>query len=131
MPRRDEDVLAHCLRVIKRLVENGDSYYVGITESPIRRWESHSAKYTTMHLLLVAESSRTTADLEMSILQKFAFQSLKCENGSFGGECASIGSPHYLYVVSRSLGLLRGTYREPKRPRMKATVADDCRGIFR
>ena len=131
MPERHEDPLIHCMRVIRRLAGNTCCYYVGITESPIRRWEAHCTKYTTMYLLYVAETSRTTAAFEMSILRQIAFGSLMFENDSFGGESASSASPHYLYVVTRESGLLRGSYRAPRRSRMRANIMDDLQGIYR
>ena len=131
MPEHYEDPLTHCMRVIRRLAGNDCCYYVGITESPIRRWEAHCTKYTTMYLLYVAETSRTTAAFEMAILRRVAFVSLMCENDSFGGESASSASPHYLYVVTRESGLLRGSYRAPKRSRMRANIMDDLQGIYR
>ena len=131
MPEQYEDPLPHCMRVIRRLAGNDCSYYAGITESPIRRWEAHCTKYTTMYLLYVAETSRATAGLEQAILREFAFRSLMCENDSHGGESASSASPHYLYVVARESGQLRGSYRAPKRSRMRATVMDYLQGIIR
>ena len=128
MPLRHEDPLTHCMCLLRRLVRNDSCYYVGITESPIRRWEAHSRKYTTMYLVYVAATSRTTASLEMAILHKVAFGSLMCENNSLGGEAASSGTPHYLYVAVRESGLLRGNYREPKRSRFgSCDVAEDIR----
>ena len=132
MPERYEDPLTHCMRVIRLLAGNNCSYYVGITESPTRRWESHCRRqYDTMYLLYVAETSRTTAGLEQAILSEVAFRSLLCENNSYGGESASSATPHFLYVVTRESGNMRGHYPEPKRSRMRATVMDDIRGIYR
>ena len=129
MPQRVEDPFTHCMSLLGRLVRNDCCYYVGITESPIRRWEAHARKYTTMYLVYVAETSRTTAALEMAVLNKVAFGSLKCENDSRGGEAASSGSPHYLYVAARESGLMRGNYREPKRSRLRtADVMEEIRG---
>jgi hypothetical protein len=129
MPLQHEDPFTHCMGLLGRLVRNDCCYYVGITESPIRRWEAHSRKYTTMYLVYVAETSRTTAALESRILHKVAFGSLMCENNSRGGEAASSGSPHYLYVATREIGLLRGSYRAPKRSRgmRSADVRQDIR----
>ena len=128
MPLCHEDPLTHCMCLLRRLVRNDSCYYVGITESPIRRWEAHSRKYTTMYLVYVAATSRTTASLEMAILHKVAFGSLMCENNSLGGEAASSGTPHYLYVAVRESGLRRGNYREPKRSRFgSCDVAEDIR----
>ena len=128
MPLQHEDPLTHCMCFLRRLACNDCCYYVGITESPIRRWEAHSRKYTTMYLVYVAETSRTTAALEMAILQRVAGGNLRCENDSLGGEAASSGSPHFLYIATRESGLLRGKYRAPKRSRMQsADIMQDLR----
>ena len=84
-----------------------------------------------MYLLYVAETSMTTAAFEMAILRQFVFVSLLRENQSYGGECASSASPHYLYVCTRESGLLRGSYPAPKRSRMSASFMDIVQGIFR
>ena len=124
MPLRNQDPLSHCFAVIARL--DDVAYYVGITESPVARWQDHNFKgYVCMRLLFVAESSHITAGLERAILERLAYRSLRCENASYGGEGASRGSPHFLYVVTRQNSLLRRTFGTAKRSRFSSTVAED------
>jgi len=113
MPTRHADPFRHCMNFLGRI--KGVAYYIGITESPPLRWESHSHKYDLMYLVWVAQSSRETADLEKQLLDRVAFRSLSCENRSYGGERPSAGSPHFVYVCTRESGLMRGNYGVPRR----------------
>jgi len=113
MPTRHEDPFRHCMNFLGRI--KGVAYYIGITESPPLRWESHSHKYDLMYLVWVAQSSRETAALEKQLLDRVAFRSLSCENRSYGGERPSAGSPHFVYVCTRESGLMRGNYGVPRR----------------
>ena len=101
------------------------SYYIGITENPHRRFREHSRSYDGMVVLYQARSSRESGALERRLIAEFAgmgerqeglaglvapqsgLGNLRCRNYGRGGEHASIGSPHYTYVVWRSDGLLR------------------------
>ena len=54
-----------------------------------------------MFLLAVAESSRTTGQLERELIEMLR-SPMMCANIGAGGESSSHGSPHFLYVVFRS-----------------------------
>lgn len=127
MPTKTQDPFAHCLEFLSKV--SGVKYYIGITESPVLRWEAHSHRYSYMYVVWVADSSRETAQLEMRLLDRLAFKSLSCENDSYGGERPSAGSPDFLYICTRESGLMRGTYPEPRRgSRMGASVLESLYG---
>lgn len=80
----------------------GQPFYIGITESPHRRFREHSEgggqTWERMVVLVQAVSSSTTASLERELLREFGDRTL-CHNNSAGGEGASAGSPHFLYML--------------------------------
>ena len=117
LPDASADAFAHCRQQVSAIarVGGGRAFYIGITEDPPRRWEEHQRVYSGgMVVLIEASSSRITSDLEVRLLEVFlprpgilsAGHSL-CRNMGRGGERASAGSPHYLYVVYRPDVLLR------------------------
>ena len=100
MPHGGDDAFNHCCRVINAIT---GVFYVGITETPRRRFLEHSELSPVgpdpiMVVLVEAETSATTAALEMQLLEKYRYMS-RCANLSGGGEGASGGSPHFLYVL--------------------------------
>ena len=117
LPDASADAFAHCRQQVSAIARGGGgrAFYIGITEDPPRRFEEHQRVYSGgMVVLIEASSSRITSDLEVRLLEVFlprpgilsAGHSL-CRNMGRGGERASAGSPHYLYVVYRPDVLLR------------------------
>ena len=102
------------LQHLRALLAAGVVLYVGITENPARRWAQHqeqNSMWDEMQILFIAESSRQTAALERAVLLHIRDRPdrpcLGCQNVGPGGECASAGSPHYLYAVVSRSGLWR------------------------
>ena len=86
-------------------------FYIGITECPERRLEEHDVAGTcgidpSMFVLVEARTSRDTAALERLLLSRYRHFPV-CHNVSSGGEGASWGSPHYLYVLLSQSPLIR------------------------
>ena len=101
-----EDALCICSRRV-RAEEN--RFYIGITENPSRRFEEHLAvqgSWTRMVILCKAHSSNDTAYLERGLINQHR-DNIRCINIGRGGECASGGSPHYLYLLIGHNSLLR------------------------
>ena len=104
-PHNTSDWVAHCLGVF-RSCATGGSYYWGITEHPLRRWEeSHCLTYSRMHVVAVCLTSRQTGQIERELISRSRAGRL-CSNVGAGGERASAGSPHFVYLCTSS-GLLR------------------------
>ena len=108
MPHGDDDAFNHCCRIINAIT---GAFYVGITEDPRRRFLEHCdlspvGPDPLMVVLVEAETSATTAALEQQLLQRFRYM-IRCANVSGGGERASGGSPHYLYVLEGRSNLIR------------------------
>ena len=95
-----------CARSVRRVLASGATVYLGITENVGRRWSEHSMLWDSMVVLAEAGSSQITARLERQLLLEFRGH-LLCQNFGPGGERASGGSPHFLYMVVRRSGLLR------------------------
>ena len=113
-----QDPFNHCCTWINSLQVD---FYIGITESPERRYEEHFERQTVgyqplMTVLYQANHSRHTASLERQLLAKYLHWP-RCMNLSTGGEGASAGSPHYLYVVHSTSSLTR---RPPRRSVLEA-----------
>ena len=90
------------------------SFYIGITEDPLSRWygrdgvPGHCRAYSYMIVLYEARSSSSTATLERLLIAHYHEPGfLRCLNVGRGGERASAGSPHYLYVAFRQDVLIR------------------------
>ena len=99
-------------------------------------WASPNPRFVVGRLTLANTRPCTWCTLPPRRVQQLSWRwpfftrsgSLMCENNSLGGEAASSGTPHYLYVAVRESGLLRGNYREPKRSRFgSCDVAEDIR----
>ncbi len=98
-------------------------WYIGISEQPELRFETHSRNgYETMFIIAVCPSSRETANVEMAVLAQCRFSRL-CSNATSGGEHASAGSPHFVYVCTRGSSLIRRSGLRSRR--FVASVADD------
>lgn len=105
-----EAALAAVTRSVEGAERAGRSWYVGITECPPRRfaehWDTRGVSWESATVLVKAASSSTTAALERSVLASFGDHPHCCNSGA-GGERASAGEPHYLYLLVGSSGLLR------------------------
>ena len=130
MPHDVSDHLEHCAREV-RFIAKSRRFYLGITEDPPRRWAMHcssGAGFAAMRILAVAPNSRTTAELERALIAMF-HRSPLCANVGVGGEAASSGSPHFLYLVFREDGLTRrgpsGSGSGGGRGHRMGTVMDD------
>ena len=95
--------------MLSLLRSSGASFYIGTTENPNRHFQEHSESgvpWTRMLVLVEASHSGVTANLERSLLSEFG-ERVNCTNASRGGERASAGSPHYLYILLNDSGLTR------------------------
>lgn len=108
-----KEALAFARRRVASEISGGESFYIGISENPERRFEEHlvtNGLWDIQVVLVEAASSRTTACLEVSLLSEFG-KRLGCHNASGGGERPSAGSPHFLYLLVSQSGLLRRSKR--------------------
>ena len=110
LPEQESDesgMLEHAHFQVRRCSSSNRQFYIGITERPDERWEAHArGGYSTMWIVACAASSSVTARLERCLI--YAHRgNLHCANVGGGGERASAGSPHFVYVTFRSDGLLR------------------------
>ena len=100
-------------RMINAIVDEGRSFYIGITENPVRRWHEHvhapGTSWECMEVLVPAPSSAVTKPIEQDLIQQWGGHFL-CTNVGAGGERASAGMPHYVYVLEGS-ALLRRSAR--------------------
>jgi hypothetical protein len=103
----------HADRRVSRIVGQRYCFYIGITESPRRRWEEHAASGHWQRMLVVVQApdSSASAAIEMRLLAKWQEQ-LLCANASRGGERRSAGTPHFVYLLE---GTTRGVVRRPAR----------------
>ena len=91
----------HADRPIRAIRDRRHSFYVGITRDPARRWEQHQARnssWSHMTVVVEARDSVATSTVEMQTLVFWRGEPL-CLNRSSGGESATPGSPHYVYVL--------------------------------
>ena len=99
--------------MINAIVDEGRSFYIGITENPVRRWHEHvhapGTSWECMEVLVQAPSSAVTKPIEQDLIQQWGGHFL-CTNVGAGGERASAGMPHYVYVLEGS-ALLRRSAR--------------------
>ena len=91
-----------CGRQIRSIVDAGRAFYVGITENPPRRWDEHrhtrGTSWECMTVLVQAPSSAATKPIEQELLEWWGGKFL-CHNVGKGGERASAGMPHFVYVL--------------------------------
>ena len=100
-----EKALTETRSRVRRLIRDGSAFYLGISECPQRRYNQHcetGSQWERMVVLVEARSSRDTAALERQLLEEL-HECLGCTNRSLGGECASSGMPHYLYILLNPL----------------------------
>ena len=100
-------------RVINAIVDDGRSFYIGITENPVNRWHEHfhtpGTSWECMEVLVQAPSSAVTKPIEQELIRQWRGHFL-CTNVGTGGERASAGMPHHVYVLEGS-PLLRRSAR--------------------
>ena len=103
-----EEAFDFCRRRLESIASIGEAFYIGITENPARRWEEHASRGLWSHLQVLVEGphSGITSCLERRLVERFRDR-LMCQNVGSGGECASAGRPHYLYVLVGASGLIR------------------------
>ena len=88
-------------RLIRATIASGNSFYIGITENPSRRWDEHvqgGGLWDRMEVLVRACSSAITAPIERELVAAFNYAPL-CHNSGQGGERASAGMPHFVYML--------------------------------
>ena len=95
----------HAFRVacerVEQVASSGRAFYIGITEHPQHRFGEHvglNSAWKSMRALVEAPTSNVTARLERLLIRRFR-GSLMLANIGDGGERASSGSPHFLYVL--------------------------------
>ena len=81
-------------------------FYLGVTDNLARRFSDHFRNWDQYVLVVEAGSSRITASMEIELLRELGGQR-NCQNGGLGGETASAGSPHYLYLRVATMSLMR------------------------
>lgn len=131
MPDSEAEWLQHCQQIVRR-TSASYSFYIGITADPVRRMEEgHSRSGFDMMVVIAAvASSAVSGSLERGLLGSINGHP-NCMNQSWGGESPTPGYPHYVYVVSRSDGLMRSNRSFGSR--WSADVASDLRmwsGIY-
>lgn len=99
------DHYTHALQAVNALSDM--SFYIGITEDPVRRWRQHSSRFDSVTVLVEASGSHVTGPLEERLLAFFRGRLMGCLNVGRGGESPTNGTPHYLYVAVRRDGLIR------------------------
>ena len=111
------------------------SFYIGISENVVNRWmgtagmTGHRRGWDGMTVLYEASTSRQTGALERQLIAHFMPHSLTCHNVGCGGERASAGSPHYLYIVWKDNALLRFWYKMQSRQHF--TLLEPSRAFLR
>lgn len=125
LPHTQCRIVDHVNRLLCRI--SGNRFYVGITENPRRRWlDGHIHDgWSQMLVVWAARTSQETAGLEKEVLARWRCHP-GCANVGCGGERASQGSPHFLYIVTRDDGLIR---RTP--PPTRQQVTSSSRGPMR
>ena len=93
-------------RRILSAISDDLAFYLGITENPARRFSDHIRHWDQYIILVEAGSSRITASMEIALLRELGGRR-GCHNVGLGGETASAGSPHYLYLCASTMSLLR------------------------
>ena len=124
-PESRDEWVTHCMAVIRRCSR---AFYIGISEQPLLRWESHArGGFVGMDILMVAPSSAHTGWVEAALIARCR-SNLRCSNVGAGGEHASRGSPHYLYVVWNSNALMRRAGGGGRRTFRDCSVMGDLYG---
>ena len=104
----EEEAFNYCMRRMNHIASSGVTYYIGITENPVVRWDTHQSRglWASFQVLVEAPHSGITSCLEQRLIQHFRGNIL-CQNVGGGGERSSGGSPHHLYVLIGATGLIR------------------------
>lgn len=84
--------------VIQHAITDRKPFYIGISERPASRMADHRSNGFSAMCLWGFESSHWTASREKSLIGQYRNCGLLLNVGS-GGERASMGRPHFLYVV--------------------------------
>ena len=115
------DLEAHCRRIV---ASKRGAFYIGITEAPMVRWAGkagHRREWDGMDVIAAFVSSAESGAMERVLISAFTGRDRsaaplsdllgpsprRCQNIGRGGEHASVGSPHFVYVVWRFNTLLR------------------------
>ena len=101
-----EAALQIARRRILSVISDDVVFYLGIIENPARRFPDHIRQWDQYILLVEAGSSRITASMEIELLRELGGRR-NCQNVGLGGETASAGSPHYLYLCVATMSLMR------------------------
>lgn len=89
-------------RVVISYARAGRQVYVGITENPERRFAEHlatNASWQTCRILVQAPTSRESSAIERFVIARIRDRFLLCSNDGPGGERASQGMPHFVYLL--------------------------------
>jgi hypothetical protein len=108
------DIVSHADKIIRsELHFQPRLFYIGITEHVPIRWfgdgrgmRGHCELYDLLILLAIAPNSTITGDAEDVLIKKWRKHRF-CRNVGDGRLHASMGRPHYLYLVLRFDGLIR------------------------
>ena len=101
-----EAALQIARRRILSVISDDVAFYLGITENPARRFSDHIRHWDQYILLVEAGSSRITASMEIELLRELGGRR-NCQNVGLGGETASAGSSHHLYLCVSTMFLMR------------------------
>ena len=104
-PDDEVDWLDHCRAIVRRVSDG--TFYIGIANDPPKRFQQHACNgFDRMTVLAAVESSSVSGRLERGLLSEYLGKNT-CMNTGAGGESASPGSPHFVYVVWREDGMMR------------------------
>ena len=112
----------HCKTCIER-VRSWDpgQWYLGITQSPLFRWNlSHYKDYVGMHLMVVSRTSVETRSLEEQFITHYlAAHDISFMNVDANASGSLWGSPSFFYICYSERGPLR---RRPSRKQYSCSV---------
>ena len=103
-------LLRHCHSVISHIrATNPRPWYIGITASPLFRWNmSHFRDYTWMNLLVASRTSELTHSIESELIEVYiAMHDITLQNIDPRAKGSMQGSPSFCYVVWDVPGPLR------------------------
>ena len=91
--------VAHAAAAVRRLMDKGLFFYIGITGAPLRRFTEHwPHRFDTMMLVGAFTDSHDSARFEESLITEF--RGCHWHNMAPGGEGRSADSPHFVYVCA-------------------------------
>ena len=73
-------------------------FYIGITNWPPERWQSHSKSYDEMIVLYKTRGERLVTSMERELIDYFWDD---CDNCIRGGAPPGYDPPYFLYIVRR------------------------------